>query len=96
MLIKDNYQKKEKENLEEINNLKNELELVNKVKEKLQFELIEKESNEDEKSELTSTTTNTNSNAELSMMRGTCVEFINKIKQEAITKNNKELFTIIN
>ena len=30
------------------------------------------------------------------MMRGTCVEFINKIKQEAITKNNKELFTIIN
>ena len=96
LLIKDNYQKKEKENLEEINNLKNELELVNKVKEKLQFELIEKESNEDEKSELTSTTTNTNSNAELSMMRGTCVEFINKIKQEAITKNNKELFTIIN
>ena len=87
LLIKDNYLKKEKENEEEIKNLKAEIE----GKDRIIAELLEKE---EEKLDNQPAGNTSNNNAELSMIKSTCVEFIQKLKQEASGKN--EIMSIVN
>ena len=92
LLIKDNYEKKEIENQKQIMQLQSEVEILSKHKDRLQLELIEKETKEEEETAKMLRQSFKDVNA----IQEVCFQYLNVLKHLPSVQNDEQAFQIVN